>query len=170
MEVGYFGAGRVGDRCKAVLADLGIRIVQPYLADLWISVHWTEKFRKFPKEGILNLHNSYLPWNGGAHSCTWAILDRTPHGVTLHWCTDRIDKGPIFRQRRVEVYDTDTADSLYKRTADAEVDLFRECMISYRDGDRTSIPQEGKGSYHKKEDFYRLIRSVTTEECKVVCA
>lgn len=171
MEVGFFGVGPVAQRCRKVLDDLGIHVsVNPECADLWLSIHWPEKFKTYPKGGILNLHNSYLPWNGGAHPCTWAILDRTPHGVTMHWCTDKIDKGPIFMQRKLEIYEDDTADSLYKRTADEEVKLFRDAMDAYRLGLRRASPQEPGGSYHTKADFYRLIRAVTTSDCKVVCA
>lgn len=168
MEVAYFGQGRVAERCLTVLQELGIRVIGPSKADLWLSVHWPEKFNVYPKGGILNLHNSLLPWNGGAHPCTWAIVDNTPHGVTLHWCTDRIDKGPIFLQRKMEIHASDTADSLYKRTADAEVELFRRGMEAYRDGFRGATPQEPGGSYHVKADLSRLVRAMTTSELKVV--
>lgn len=170
MEVAFYGQGRVAARCRQALDDMGIRVVQPMLADLWLSVHWPHKFMVYPKGGILNLHNSYLPWNGGAHPCTWALIDKTPHGVTLHWCTDKIDKGPIFMQRPVAVEDRDTADTLYKRTADAEVQLFKDAMDLYRLGLRRADPQETGGSYHVKEDFERLKRAMTTSDSKVVCA
>lgn len=168
MDVAYFGQGRVATRCCQVLDDLGIHVVSPAKADLWLSVHWPDKFQVIPKDGILNLHNSWLPWNGGAHPCTWAIIDQTPHGATMHWVTEEIDKGPIFLQRPVVIQDTDTADSLYKRTADAEVQLFRDAMDAYRLGSRRKDPQPEGGTYHKKKDFDRLVRALSTSDCKVL--
>ena len=170
MDVAFFGQGRVAARCLKVLEELGIHVVSPAKADLWLSVHWPEKFGVIPKEGILNLHNSWLPWNGGAHPCTWAIVDRTPHGATMHWVTEEIDKGPIFLQRQVLILDTDTADSLYKRTADAEVQLFRDAMDAYRLGSRRRDPQPEGGTYHKKKDFERLVKALSTSDCMVMRA
>ncbi len=167
MEITLFGTGSVADRCRKVLRSLDIREVEPDKADLWLSVHHTDIFKAAPAGGILNLHNSYLPWGRGAHPCTWAIIDRTPHGATMHWVDQGVDTGPIFLQKALEIHPHDTADSLYKRTSDLEVEVFRESMILLQNGSRTRIPQPPGGSSHFKSEFDRLVRAMTTSDCKV---
>ena len=34
---------------------------------------------------VVNLHNSFLPWNRGADPNLWSILGDGPRGVTLHY-------------------------------------------------------------------------------------
>lgn len=170
MDVAYFGAGRVGALCHEELIRIpGIREVEhPEDAPIWLSVHWPHLFKRFPKEGILNLHNGYLPWGRGAHACSWAIAKRHPHGVTMHWVDEGIDTGPIFMQERIKVLPGESADQLYKRTVAHEITLFKKAMLALLAGDRTRTPQEGTGTFHKKRDFQRLIRACTTSECFVV--
>ncbi len=47
---------------------------------------------------IVNIHNSYLPWNRGADPNLWSIVDGTPRGVTLHYIDSGLDKGEIISQ------------------------------------------------------------------------
>lgn len=169
MEVAFFGQGPVADRCLAVALKAGLKLEKPDKAKLWLSVHHQEVFDSAPEEGILNLHNSYLPWGRGANPCSWAIVDRTPHGATLHWVDHSIDTGPIFHQKAIVILPHDTADSLYKRTAELEVEVFYEAMLMLMAGDRRKIPQPQGGSYHSKRDFQRLVRAVSTSDCEVKC-
>lgn len=175
MEVAFLGVGKVAERCFDVLKDLPVTIIPQVMkanADLWVSVHWPKIFTAreiaLPKLGIVNLHNAYLPWNRGAHACTWAIVDKTPHGATMHWIDAGVDTGPILLQRRVDVQDTDTADTLYKRTADVEVEIFKIGMDMILTGNRRRLPQPSGGSFHYKRDFDRLVRAMTTSDCKVI--
>lgn len=183
LEVVYAGRGPVGDRCLEVLNELG---VQPRIlpnvpnsvihfvenCDLLLSVHWPRLFDRtilsLPRIGTLNLHNSYLPWNRGADACSWAILDGTPHGATFHWVDEGIDTGDIFYQEQLRILPEDTAHSLYQRTADLEVQVFKVGMASFLEGDRTRIPQQGRGSYHRKKDLDLLVRALTTRDTEVV--
>ena len=175
MEIAFFGSGKVAERCFDVLKNLPVSIVPQVLAhkaDLWVSVHWqkifTPKQIAIPKVGIVNVHNAYLPWNRGSHACTWALVDKTPHGATMHWIDEGVDTGPILIQKRVEVDEMDTADELYRRTANVEVEVFREGMSMILAGDYRKLQQIGKGSFHKKKDFERLMRALTTSDSFVV--
>lgn len=179
MEIVFAGCGPVGQRCRSILNSNGIKHtriedwVPRVMGDLLLSVHWptifTSKTLKQFTLGALNLHNSYLPWNRGAHTCTWAIVDGTPHGATLHWLDDGIDTGDIFYQEQIPILPEDTADSLYKRTADLEVEVFRVGISHFLEGDRTRIPQQGRGSFHRKRDLEFLKRGLTTSDMEVVC-
>lgn len=175
MDVAFFGNGPIGERCFDYLKTLPINILplmSAAAADLWISVHWRHIFKPhqiaMPKMGIVNVHNSFLPWNRGAHACTWAIIDQTPHGATMHWIDEGIDTGPILYQERVDIAINDTADSLYRKTAEAEYRVFRVGMGMLLNGERRRIHQTSRGSFHKKSDFERLVRAMTTKDCKVI--
>lgn len=176
LRIAYTGEGPVHARCEAILRQLKVEY-SPFEGDippcdLALSVHarrlFTEADLKIPRIGILNLHNSYLPWNRGADACTWAIVDKTPHGVTVHWVDKGIDTGPIFTQAPLEILPGETADQLYKRTADLEVDAFRECVQLIKQGTFARAPQGTKGSFHKKADIHRLINALTTRDLEVV--
>lgn len=175
VNIAFFGKGSVADRCLRVLEAMPVNISSALLAhtaDLWVSVHWPFIFRHeqlaTPKLGIVNVHNSYLPWNKGAHACTWAIVDRTPHGATMHWIDEGVDTGPILFQERVEIDPEDTAHSLYQKTADAEVRVFKTGMEMILSGYLRKIPQAAAGSIHRKRDFDRLVKAVTTSDCRVI--
>lgn len=174
MEIAFFGRGKVAERCFDHLVKLPVTILPQVMkgkADLWISVHWPHIFTKkeiaIPSLGIVNVHNSYLPWNKGAHACTWALVDETPHGATMHWIDEGIDTGPILIQRRVEIEAQDTAESLYQKTALVEFEIFQMGMDMILTGNARKIKQPSGGSFHYKRDFERLCRAVTTSDCKV---
>lgn len=175
MEIAYFGRGRLGSLCHDMIDRLGIGVVGPAdydKASFFVSVHWNEIWTKdqlsIPKEGCLNLHNSYLPWNKGAHACTWAIVDQTPHGATMHWMDEGIDTGDIFHRERLQLREGESADELYQRTMELEVKVFRDSMKMLLDGKRPRTPQVGIGSVHRKRDFERLVNAVKTSDCVVV--
>ena len=178
VQILYAGNGPVGERCAKILDELGTDF--EYLkgevsaCDLLISVHWRTKFTveelKRCKIGALNLHNSYLPYNKGADACSWAIVDQTPHGATLHWIDEGIDTGPIFFQLQLnqDAVKFLTAHELYQETTKLEEHLFRSGMIVFLRGERHRIPQKGTGSLHRKADFKLLTRAVTTRDWKAV--
>ena len=175
MNVALFGRGPVAERCLKILEIMPVTIAPEHLAthaDLWVSVHWPFIFSahqlSIPKLGVVNVHNSYLPWNKGAHACTWAMIDQTPHGATMHWLDDGVDTGPILLQERVDIEPEDTAHTLYQRTADAEVRVFKLGMEMILAGNLRRIPQPAGGSIHRKRDFDRLVRAMTTSDCKVI--
>lgn len=174
MDIAYFGKGLVGTICRGVLAGMDVKVLVPtryHEADIWVSVHWDQIFGReqlaTPKIGCVNLHNSFLPWNRGAHPCTWAIVDRTPAGATMHWMDEGIDTGDIIYQQRLEVTETETAHELYRRTIDTEVEVFRVGMELLIAGNYRRIPQVKGGTLHYKKDFDRLVRAMTTSDCKV---
>lgn len=86
----------------------------------------------------------------------------------MHWLDDGVDTGPILLQERVDVEPEDTAHTLYQRTADAEVRVFKLGMEMILAGNLRRIPQPAGGSIHRKRDFDRLVRAMTTSDCKVI--
>ena len=50
---------------------------------------------ELPKIGFLNLHPAFLPFNKGWHTPSWAIIDGTKYGATLHFMSKKLDEGNI---------------------------------------------------------------------------
>jgi phosphoribosylglycinamide formyltransferase 1 len=66
---------------------------------------------------IINVHPSLLPEFAGTMDAVSMALEAgvTETGCTVHVVTKDVDQGPILAQRRVEVRQDDTADSLRER-------------------------------------------------------
>jgi methionyl-tRNA formyltransferase len=138
-------------RIKALRPDIGVSIFFGYILprDL-LSV--------FPK-GCINVHPAYLPYNRGAYSNVWAIVERTPAGATLHYVDPGIDSGDVISRRQIDVLPTDTGKSLYARLAQTCIDLFRESWPSVRSGSAPRAPQDHQqATSHKVRDVERIDR------------
>ena len=78
------------------------------------------------KYKIINTHPSLLPKFGGkgmhGMHVHQAVIDskEKESGVTLHWVNSEYDKGDIIRQTKVEVLDTDNAETLSAKVQKAE--------------------------------------------------
>lgn len=134
--------------------------VAAWKPDYLISVHFPHIIPRdvlsVPVVGTLNLHPAYLPWNRGWHTPTWSIYERTPFGATLHWIDEGMDTGPIALQKEVRHEEHDTAHTLYQRALQAERDIFQEAIPLLVTHSLPRIPQEGKGTSHKKADIERI--------------
>lgn len=99
----------------------------------------------------VNLHISLLPWNRGADPNLWSWIDGTPKGVTVHWMTEGVDKGPIIAQREVDLDPRGTLAETYGVLQDAMVDVFTEAWPAIVSGDPGTEQPPG-GSYHRAAD------------------
>ena len=96
------------------------------LPDLIISYNYRKYVGKkyLDMAPAINCHISFLPYNRGAHPVVWGALDNTPLGVTIHWMTDQLDRGPILEQREVRAHHLDTLRELYDRHQEVMQRLF----------------------------------------------
>lgn len=135
----------------------GIRHLRALDLDYLISVHFPyimpPGVLSLPRIGTLNLHPAYLPFNRGWHTPSWAIKEGTPYGATLHWIDEGVDTGDIAVQRQIQVHSGDTADSLYQRVLELELQLFAEALPMIRKHRLPRIPQLGDGTAHRKQDL-----------------
>lgn len=136
---------------RQLLGSLGL--------DLLVSVHFPylvpPSVLGLPARGCLNLHPAYLPFNRGWHTATWAILDGTPLGATLHYMDEGIDTGRIVHQEKLEVEPADTAATLYPRLFALEVEVFKEGWRRVVEEGSEGTPQTGVGTAHGKDDLRR---------------
>jgi len=143
--------GKPGPEVVDVLAGLDL--------DYLICVHYPhflpEDVLDAPRIGSLNLHPAYLPFNRGWHTPSWAILEGTPAGATLHFMSGGIDEGDIVLQEQVDVLPTDTAHSLYCRILDAEVELLDRAIPLLVAADLPRKAQDLQaGTTHRREDLW----------------
>lgn len=91
--------------------------------------------------GVVNTHNSLLPFNRGKHPNFWSLVEGTPYGVTLHLATNKVDSGDVLAQQKIPTDWTDTGGTLYARGLDAIIELFRYAWPAIRNGTATRRPQ-----------------------------
>jgi len=126
--------------------------------DYLISVHYPyilpSRVLGIPNVGCVNLHPAYLPFNRGWHTPTWAILDGTPFGATLHFMDDGVDTGDIISRVQLDVEPTDTAHMLYQKVLILEFELFKESLAALLSLNPSRVPQERtEGTAHGKKDL-----------------
>jgi len=145
----------------------GIHKLKLHNIDYFFSVHFpyiiTREVLEIPKIGTINLHPSYLPYNKGWHTPSWAIYEETVFGATFHWVDEGIDTGDIISQKKIEILPNDTADSIYKKVHDYEIDIMREMLPLLIKNNLPRIPQESEGTAHIKSDLEK-IREIKLKE------
>ena len=137
----------------------GLAILEEIDPDYIIYVHFPyivpKEVLQIPRVGVLNLHPALLPYNRGWHTPTWAILEGTPYGATLHFMSEELDTGDIIHQKELKVLPHDTADTLYQRVKHLELEVFREAWPSLLSGSPPRSPQRPtRGTFHKKTDLF----------------
>jgi methionyl-tRNA formyltransferase len=106
---------------------------------------------------MINLHPAYLPYNRGAFTNVWSIVDGTPAGATLHYIDTGVDTGDVIARSRVTVSPTDTGGSLYDKLENACIELFKGTWPQVASGNVPRIAQsgpsfEGEGTSHRMKD------------------
>lgn len=152
-------------RGKDFRSERFLDLLRAERVDLLLSVHFPylipPDVLAIPRLGALNLHPSYLPYNRGWHTVTWALLDGTPVGATLHVIDEGMDRGPIVNQRLLEVYPSDTAADIYPRLASLEFDVFTEAWPEIAAGTIVARPQDiGLATTHKRGDLSESVRRI----------
>lgn len=108
-----------------------------------------------PRLGVLNLHPAFLPYNRGWHTPSWAILEGTPIGATLHFMDTGVDTGDIVHQEQLEVSAGDTAHGLYARLKQLEVDVFKRAWPKLLAGNLRRQQQDpAAGTFHKRSELF----------------
>lgn len=136
----------------------GVDLLRSLDLDYIIGVHFPyivpDEVLEIPRIGVLNLHPALLPHNRGWHTPSWAILDETPIGATLHFMDSGLDTGDIVAQIELEIRPEDTAHTLYGRLLELEVELFRSAWPLLASGSPPRQKQSlDEGSNHNRLDL-----------------
>lgn len=90
--------------------------------------------------GIVGFHPALLPKNRGRHPIVWTLaLGLKQTGSTFFFMDEGADSGDILNQRKVPVYRTDTARTLYSRIIKVALSQIEEFL-----------PQLSSGRYFKR--------------------
>lgn len=146
----------------AFRSEEGIRLLRQLEPDYLLCVHFPyiipAELLTVPALGVLNLHPSYLPYNRGWNTPTWALVDGTPYGATLHWMDEGIDTGDTAVRKAVRVLPCDTAHTLYQRVLKVEEMLFREAIPLLMSRQLPRMSQAETGSSHARGDLESIQR------------
>ena len=101
--------------------------------DLGVVVAYGRLIKKealaIPRLGFINVHFSLLPAYRGAAPVQWSLIKgETVTGATVFWLDEGMDTGPVLASREVPVSRDDYAPELFKKTADAGIELLSECL------------------------------------------
>ena len=138
--------------------------------DYLISVYYPEilgeELLSHPTQGAVNLHQAELPRYRGSNVFAYAIMnaradDHWQYGTTLHEMVEEVDSGSIIDRAFVDIYEDDTARTLYDRTRDASISLFEQWLPAIADKSilEQTTPQDefdGERYFYTKESLNDL--------------
>ena len=138
-----------------------------YEVNYIFGIHFPFKINKvlldLPTVGFLNLHPAYLPFNKGWHTPSWAIIDKTIYGATLHFMSEKLDCGDIVAQEVIKILPNDTANCLYKKVLELEKIVFIKAFPDLLTLNPRRIRQSIVGTSHSKKDL-SAIQEINTKE------
>lgn len=145
-------------RGTAFCEPLGLDLLHSLAPAYIICVHFPylipRAVLQIPKVGVLNLHPALLPYNRGWHTPTWAILEGTSYGATLHFMAEELDVGDIVHQKKLNILPEDTADTLYSRVKLLEMEVFRGAWPSLLTGSLPRMQQDSNsGTFHRRKEL-----------------
>lgn len=158
-EVIKYGDRLDADWCREQQFDLTVSYTYKYIipAEILDALN----------DNVVNIHNSYLPYNRGASPNIWSIVDGTPRGVTLHYMDAELDKGYIIAQKLVTEGDGDTLASSYANLDRNAIELFKEAFSCYEHWQGMKKRPEGKGTYHSVKDTEKIIAGIDSYDVKI---
>lgn len=125
----------------------------------YIILAWWPKIIKEPilsiaKKGMINFHNSLLPYCRGKNPNFWSIVEGVPYGVTMHYVSEGIDEGDILFQKKIDVSWEDTGETIYNKSLDKMIELFIESYPELVKGEFEPLIQDlSAGSFHLSKEL-----------------
>jgi methionyl-tRNA formyltransferase len=107
-----------------------------------------EKLLRVPEWGCVNIHSAKLPKYRGMMPNFWAMYhgDQAA-GITVHRMAPKIDRGKILVQSEIPIHQTESLDSLIRRSKRAAADLAMRVLEQIRAGTVQLKDYEGESSY-----------------------
>lgn len=143
LNIPYYIVEHNSKRCENLIKshglDLGIILGARILKKPIISAF---------KIGIINLHRGLLPQVRGLDNIKWAIFKDIEQGATVHFIDEKIDRGKIILQKRIEIYKDDTLLDIYLRLRNLEQQLMIEAL-GIIENKKRKFKSLGEGNYFK---------------------
>lgn len=126
--------------------------------DLFLSLHCKQIF---PDELVnnvrcINVHPGLNPYNRGWYPQVFAILNKLPHGATIHEIDCHLDHGAIIAQEKVEIHSWSTSYTVYNEVQQAEARLLRANIDAILSNSYTKSYPEIEGNVNYVKDFNAL--------------
>lgn len=115
--------------------------------DVIISINASQKFKgdilALPRLGCINVHGALLPRYRGRLPSFWVLANGEKEtGTTVHFMNEELDDGPILLQERVEISESDTQDTLIRKTKAAGARLIVEAIDRLERGSANTQPND----------------------------
>ena len=116
-------------------------------ADLAVVIAYgryiSRSIARIPRCGTINVHFSLLPhWRGAAPVQRALEAGETVSGVTIFEIRPRMDAGPVWSSRSLDVDPDETAPQLFDRLSAMGTDLLAETLPRILEGTRVPEPQD----------------------------
>ncbi|MDA1061034.1 MAG: methionyl-tRNA formyltransferase [bacterium] len=146
---------------KKLAMELGLKVLQPsskeelkddlegFQADFFVIIAYgmilPKEVLKMPKIACINIHASLLPKYRGASPIQEALLNgETETGISIMKMDEKLDHGPIYLVKRINVNEKDNLQSLKEKIANVGKDILVPALEDINDGILIAIPQDEK--------------------------
>ena len=118
------------------------------------------KFIKKYNNKLVNLHISYLPYNRGAYPNYWSWVNKTPHGITIHRVSTKVDGGDIIFQKKIKIPIKNMTFQKSYKILRLEMDRFFSNKISKIIDHNFKLKKQKKikNNFHKKKDLPKIMK------------
>ncbi len=134
-----------GEQCQKVLTDLRVDLMILGGAPIMKA-----PVLKVPKVGTLNAHQGVLPRYRGMNVIEWALLERCPPTITVHFVDPGVDTGDIVRTEVIPVQTGDRLQAVRQRSSSLQSRLLAEAVVAALRGPlprQTQAKADGKQFY-----------------------
>lgn len=126
-------------------------LIDRYKPDLLISMSCPQiigkKVRELFVKGCINVHGAPLPEYRGLMPAFWALRNNeVKTAATVHDLADKLDNGAILAQREVEITQSDTWDSLVRKTKAAGAEALIEVINQIEAGTEMRLPNRDEAA------------------------
>lgn len=106
---------------------------------------------KIPSFGIINIHLSMLPEYKGVKPVFWVLKNNEyKTGITIHIVEEGLDTGDIVIQKEIDIFPTDSVDSLTKRMSIIGSEILQTAIGNIQLNKLELKKQIGSGSYYSQ--------------------
>lgn len=136
-------------RMKSANAPTFRKLMRTLNVDLIIVGTWKERLEKetfnIPTIASVNIHPSLLPRYRGPNPYIQTILHGEEFsGVTVHLISENFDEGPILKQEKIKILDSDTSKELREKSVRMARTLVSELITDLNEKMLTPIAQNSK--------------------------
>ena len=118
-----------GEPCQRALVELDVDLMVLGGAPIMKA-----PILRMPKVGTLNAHQGALPRYRGMNVIEWALLERRPPTITVHFVDPGVDTGDIIRMEPIPVKAGDTLKSVRERSGIMQSQLLAEMVVAAHKG------------------------------------